>query len=243
MHVLRAARERAGLSLDELAARTRIKPHFLGALERGEFERLPGDFFARAFLRTYAREIGLPPDEAMAEYKAAVSPAHPQPAAEAALLSEEPTTLSWSTTPRIGWVAAASGIALILLVLAVNQRSEPAVPEAGVPVEAGAVGTSGTVAPEAPEGSPGASSRLELALTATDQTWLAATADGKRVVYRLLQPGEHLVLEAAEGVSLRVGNAAALDYTINGRPGIPLGAPGAVRTLLLTRDNYRTFQR
>ena len=56
---LRAAREQAGVPIEEIAARTRIKVAFLHAMERGEFERLPGEFFARAFLRTYARELHL----------------------------------------------------------------------------------------------------------------------------------------------------------------------------------------
>ena len=57
---LRAAREAAGLSIQEVSARTRIKPAMLEAIEHGAWEQLPGEFFARAFTRTYARELGLP---------------------------------------------------------------------------------------------------------------------------------------------------------------------------------------
>lgn len=246
LHVLRAARERAGLSLDEVAARTRIKPHFLSALERGEFERLPGDFFARAFLRTYARELGLRPSEALAEYELAMASAHPEPAAEAIQMSEAATMASWSETPRMGWVAVAGGVALVALILAFNQRDRQTLTtEAGAPVQAGVVGTSGVSAPEERVGTtatPEPIEGLELELTATGETWLAATADGTRVVYRLLRPGEHVALEATDGITMRIGNAGALEYKVNGRPGIPLGGPGSVRTVQVTRDNYKTFQ-
>ena len=65
---LRRARERAGLEIEEISARTKIKPSFLRALETGHFEVLPGPFFTRTFLRTYAREVGVPPDEVVREY-------------------------------------------------------------------------------------------------------------------------------------------------------------------------------
>ena len=68
---LRTAREQSGATLQEMAARTKIKVSFLQAIERGEFELLPGEFFARAFLRTYARELHLSGDTILQAYDAA----------------------------------------------------------------------------------------------------------------------------------------------------------------------------
>ena len=67
---LRAARERAGLSIQDISARTKIKAVQLQAIECGEFERLPGPFFTRAFIKNFAREVGLAPDEIAREYDA-----------------------------------------------------------------------------------------------------------------------------------------------------------------------------
>ena len=57
--LLRTARERRGLSVQELAAITRIPRRHLDALERGQFDELPGGMYRRAELRTYAETVGL----------------------------------------------------------------------------------------------------------------------------------------------------------------------------------------
>ncbi|HTE51724.1 MAG TPA: helix-turn-helix transcriptional regulator [Kofleriaceae bacterium] len=67
---LRAARERAGLTIEEITRVTRIPEHQLRRLESGEFEGLPGDVFVRGFLRSYARCVRLDADDVVARYAA-----------------------------------------------------------------------------------------------------------------------------------------------------------------------------
>lgn len=57
--VLRRAREEKGLSLKDIADKTRISMHHLEAIEAGSFSRLPGRTYALGFSRTYARAMGL----------------------------------------------------------------------------------------------------------------------------------------------------------------------------------------
>ena len=57
---LAAARRRLSLSVDELAARTRIRPHVIESLEVDDFAPCGGDFYARGHLRTLARVLGVP---------------------------------------------------------------------------------------------------------------------------------------------------------------------------------------
>jgi cytoskeletal protein RodZ len=59
---LRAAREAKGLSLEQVAAETRIPLRHLVAMEAGEFAKLPGRTYAVGFARTYAKAVGLDPD-------------------------------------------------------------------------------------------------------------------------------------------------------------------------------------
>jgi transcriptional regulator with XRE-family HTH domain len=54
-----AARQRLGLSVDELADRTRIRPHVIEAIELDDFSACGGDFYARGHLRTLARVLGV----------------------------------------------------------------------------------------------------------------------------------------------------------------------------------------
>lgn len=65
---LRDARERRGLSLRQVANATKIALPTLEALERNDISRLPGGIFSRAFVRSYATEVGLDPDEAIEEF-------------------------------------------------------------------------------------------------------------------------------------------------------------------------------
>src|SRR5438477_7510738 len=65
---LRAARERRGLSLRQIANATKISMMTLEALERNDMKRLPGGIFTRAFVRSYALEVGLDPDQAIEEF-------------------------------------------------------------------------------------------------------------------------------------------------------------------------------
>ena len=65
---LREARERRGMSLRQIANATKISMGALEALERNQLSRLPGGIFSRAFVRSYAIEVGLDPDATIQEF-------------------------------------------------------------------------------------------------------------------------------------------------------------------------------
>ena len=67
---LREARDRKGVSLRAIADATKISVAVLEALERNDVSRLPGGIFTRAFVRSYASEVGLDPDTAVQEFVA-----------------------------------------------------------------------------------------------------------------------------------------------------------------------------
>ncbi len=87
---LREEREARNISIDEIAAATKIVPRYLEALEADHLDQMPGGFFVKGIIRSYARAIGLDADEVLARYKAAglvggLEPgrtAAPRPAAE-----------------------------------------------------------------------------------------------------------------------------------------------------------------
>ncbi|MBI4402348.1 MAG: helix-turn-helix domain-containing protein [Nitrospirae bacterium] len=64
----RQVRETKGLTLDEVASKTRIHPDFLKALEEGNFAKLPDQVFAKGFVRSYARSLGLDEEDAMRRF-------------------------------------------------------------------------------------------------------------------------------------------------------------------------------
>jgi transcriptional regulator with XRE-family HTH domain len=65
---LRAERERRGISLETIASVTKVGGDLWDGLERNDFSRWPSGIFARAFVRDYARAIGLDSDEVVDEF-------------------------------------------------------------------------------------------------------------------------------------------------------------------------------
>src|SRR5581483_8443960 len=66
---LREARMRAKIDINEVEARTKIRAKYLRAIENGEWDLLPGDVYARSFLRTYGDFLGLDTRQLLDEYR------------------------------------------------------------------------------------------------------------------------------------------------------------------------------
>lgn len=66
---LRAVRRTAKLSLDQVAAATKIRKKFIKALEDGKYDEFPGEVYLRGFLENYAKFLGFPADEVLLQYK------------------------------------------------------------------------------------------------------------------------------------------------------------------------------
>jgi cytoskeleton protein RodZ len=74
---LREARARRKLSLAEVEAETKIRGRYLQAIENDEWDHLPGDTYARAFIRTYGRFLGLDGDRLAEEQRRSRGAARP----------------------------------------------------------------------------------------------------------------------------------------------------------------------
>lgn len=64
----RQVRETKGLTVDEVASKTRIRADFVRAIEEGNYARLPDQVFARGFVRSYARSLGLDEEDALQRF-------------------------------------------------------------------------------------------------------------------------------------------------------------------------------
>jgi cytoskeletal protein RodZ len=69
-----ARRQKRGVTLEQIAEKTKISMRFLRAIEDGEYEKLPGGIFAKSYLRQYASVIGLEEAELLDHYSAIVTP-------------------------------------------------------------------------------------------------------------------------------------------------------------------------
>ncbi len=65
---LKEARNDKGLSIEEVQSITKIQKRYLHAIEEGNYELLPGNFYTRAFIKNYAEAVGLHGEELLEEY-------------------------------------------------------------------------------------------------------------------------------------------------------------------------------
>ena len=70
-------RNRAGVSLEQIANATKISSRFLRAIEDEQFEQLPGGIFSTSYLRQYASAIGYDEDALVAYYEQKSGSAEP----------------------------------------------------------------------------------------------------------------------------------------------------------------------
>jgi transcriptional regulator with XRE-family HTH domain len=90
---LRRQRRHQNLSLTEVAASTKVGASHYAALERGDCSRWPGGVYNRAFIRAYAKAVGLDPDETAAEFAEYFesAPAPPEPGEVAGVQADGPS--------------------------------------------------------------------------------------------------------------------------------------------------------
>jgi cytoskeleton protein RodZ len=268
--VLREARERRDLSLDQLSHATRITAEILRAIEDNRIERLPEGVFLRGFLRAYAHEVGLNAEETVTRYldqfeplphaveRATAGTGQTRVERMAVWGSLEERDQSERRVTRLQWLGIVVVVLGTVTYYAVDRwRGSALPPSPASPSErAGSVSpgpaiaaaaTAGTATPtaESPEGTTlaGTESQLHLEIRARGPCWVAATVDGRRAVYRLIEPGEQQAFDIREGAVLRIGDPAAFEFSINGRVGRSLGRAGEAVTVHLTRENYRELLR
>lgn len=257
---LRQARERAHLSVQDLSARTKIRASLLDAMEREAFDQLPAGLLTRGFLRAYAREVGLDPESIVRQY---ISEFDPDRSARYARVEAEtePEPEQWDPPParHAKWAFVIPAIPLALAAgFFIRVHGARTVAPSDTPAPVATTGEhinldlvnrasqeiaappAVAAAEVAPLRQAGGGFQIEIRPAAV--VWVEAVADGERVLYQLLAAGERRSIDVETELTMRIGDAAAFTYSINGVPGRMLGAPAEVRDIHITADNYTTFQ-
>jgi cytoskeletal protein RodZ len=114
---LRRTREGRNMSVAEVSRATRIPTSAIERIEADHFDDLPGEVFARGFLKAYASAVRVAPDEVLARYTAArrIVSVEPLPTA---------TPVARSGSRRFG-VAIALVLLLVLFTLALSIVMRP----------------------------------------------------------------------------------------------------------------------
>lgn len=243
--ILQRARLEQGIDLATVAARTRIKTRYLQAIEGGDRKSLPGEFFYKSFVHQYATFLGVDTRAIDAEVD--------RESGTDALVSAPPALVQREGKPPSGIASKyLSYGALVLLLVACwgvdnwwhkngapPEQSTISQKSSSLPTERVSPTPASQVADRPAENATVLSPRVELALTATEETWLSVSSDGAPVFSGLLEANQTKTIEGNDA-KLRVGNAAGLEVRLNGKPLGPLGAHGQVRELDFPSDKFQS---
>jgi len=210
---LRMARHRRGKSLRDIAAVTKIPTAWLEAIERNDFDRLPAGIFRRAYIRAFAGEVGVDPEplpEPVLSEPAGATPLLVAPSWRRHLPTSIAVLLLLAALALLRDIESRAPRPELGTVVSVDDLPEPlSAPLAEPPV---------TTSPP--------SASLELHFVGS--SWVSASADGERVVHRLVAAGEHLEIEARSLIAVEIGDAGAVEASINAAPARLLGLAGQV---------------
>ena len=224
-----------GVSLEEIAAATRISTRFLEALENEQWNRLPGGAFNRGFIRSIARFLGIDEDGLVAEY-----------AYERKSLDDPRVVARPEKIPRAWGSVMAIALLGVMLIAGgfwgfrhfgstIAARLHARLAGAA----AGALTTpSSLVAPT----SVGAAAVTDLALTiqASKPADLTVAADGQTVFAGSLGPSDAKQFEAHETFEIGSSDSTAFVLTLNGHSMPWTGVPGEPGKMRLARTNLPT---
>lgn len=248
---LRAARREQGRSLADAAAETRVRETYLAALEQDDFTAIGGDVYAKGFLRSYAKALGLDPEPLLEAYRREFG------AGDTGVpVTSQPVEPARSPRRQPGMVVIVAAGGVVLLVLAViGLLSDSDGPEE----EASAPGPS-PVEPEESESDPEADEPdpkgdegddadsfeedgdgegddegaedvegLEVVVSVVDAaSWLRVQVDGATVVEGTRSEGFSEQFDGEQEIIVRVGDASAVTVEANGEDQGQLGASGQV---------------
>jgi cytoskeletal protein RodZ len=238
--LLHEARDRRGLTLEQVSRSTKIPLTVLDHLEHNRFDRLAGAIFVKGYLRAFAKSVGVDGEGLAQEYVRQSVP----PPSRVVASSSEPLESATRVAARI--LPAALGLLAVIGVLyfaremarrPLNDSTSP--PErTSAPAPVATVGEA--AAPASPTDRP-FTWPVQMDMEVSGDCWVSAIADGQSVVYRLVRRGERFSITAEREVVLRIGDPTVFTYRVNGVPGRPVGRPGSPATVRINRETYRDF--
>jgi cytoskeletal protein RodZ len=205
-------------------------------------------------VRAYAIEVGLDPEEAVQQFLTKFGEV------EAARGDTEvPVEVSEDDRAFLNRQRKAASIlriaAVVLLIVIIGgvsiwltSRAKTAPPPEPAPAAAPERSAapspqpSSTSVPASSDATPDAPA-IAIELVASDACWLEASADGKDPVKNTLAAGQKFNIAGDREVVLTVGNAGAISWTLNGKPGKPIGRAREAQMVRVTRENLASLTR
>jgi cytoskeletal protein RodZ len=219
---LRAAREEKSLSLEDIAAQTRIPRRHLESLESGSWDQLPAPTYTIGFARSYAAAVGLDRTEIGDQLRAEMGGARTS-AADAEVFEAADPARAMPKWLVLGAIAAV--IALVLIMTALNRRSleQPEEPQASAETQQPSPAAAQTAPPPAQQ------AQGPVVMSASEPVWVQVKDQGRTLFEGMLNPGQNFqVPPTASAPLLKAGKPEALRITVGTAVAPAVGPPGRV---------------
>lgn len=239
---LRSAREQKGLSQRQVAEATKLSVRAIESLEKGSLAELPEGIYRRSIVKAVAREVGLNPDQLLADFtsvqpdKLQAPPSVVMAEPKAATSLHKVLTLVSAALPMVAGVLY---FGLPVTRAIVSDSPRPTIQERRLEAARAEIVPVGGF-----KEMPAADSRpvpVVVTLTISSRCQLRVVADGNEIVGRTMEQGETLPIELGDELLLLGDNASAVQFSINGQAGRLLGEPGDVLSARIGRDDYQDF--
>jgi len=217
---LRAAREEKKLSLEDIAAQTRIPQRHLESIEKAEWDKLPAPTYTTGFAKSYASAVGLDRTEIGDQLREEMGGQRPL-----AMTTEifEPADPARTMPKTLVFGAIAAVILLVLVMSWLSRRSLEPTDE--VPDNAVVAAPTAVVAPQPAPAQPQGPQPVVIA--ATDLVWMQVYEKGGATFFSgVLQPGQRFsVPPNATAPLLKTGKPEALQITVGAQVAPSVGPP------------------
>lgn len=222
---LRAAREKKKLSLEDIAAQTRIPQRHLEAIETADWEKLPAPTYTVGFAKNYAGVVGLDRAEIGDQLREEMGGQRFTASQAEVFEPADPAR----TMPKGLVIGAVVAVILLIAVMSwLNSRAlnEPGEPVANAPAPAAAQPPAAR--PAAPAPAP-ANAQGPVVLMASGPAWIQVTDQGKTLFSGELQAGQsYTVPTTATAPLLKAGKPEALVVKVGAATAPQVGPAGKV---------------
>ncbi len=233
------ARRRLGLSIDELADRTRIRPFVIESIEVDDFGPCGGDFYARGHLRMLGRVLGIDPEPLVAAYdkEFAAQPINARTVFDVELAAGT-TGMVRGGAPGSNWGALIAAVLVIMLIWGLAQYFTTRQQDALVPPPQRSQNSAGLGSP-GPGNRPLVTPEASVTVSARGGYSRVLVTDGDReVIFRgLLSEGQSRRVTGVAPLHVTARNGGVVALRLDGRQPKIMGEKGlkAQRTVRAPR--------
>ncbi|HEX5257390.1 MAG TPA: RodZ domain-containing protein [Sphingomicrobium sp.] len=222
---LKAARKEKKLSLEDIAAQTRIPQRHLESIETADWDKLPAPTYTVGFAKSYAGAVGLDRSEIGDQLREEMGGQRFFSSQAEVLEAADPAR----TMPKWLVISAVIAVILLIIVMSLLNRRSLEQPSSNAPAAAAPAAPANKPVQQSPATPPPEAAQGPVALIAVAPAWIQVTDQGKTLFEGMLSPGQtYNVPPTATAPLLKAGKPEALKITVGSAVAPPVGPPGKV---------------